>query len=187
MALDLLTMAPELFIDDRSVYLGLRSAHWRLTHDATRAAARSVMDQLWHIALRIEDGNLSDAERALREAQEKLSKAIEDGASDEEIQKLMQELRQAMAQFLDALSKQAQNRGEPDPQAGDNERMVSRQDLDEMLRNIEQMARNGARDQAQQMLSELRDLMEQLQSGRMANRGQNGQGNQMMQMISSAT
>ena len=34
MALDLLTMAPELFIDDRSVYLGLRSAHWRLTHDA---------------------------------------------------------------------------------------------------------------------------------------------------------
>ena len=183
MALDLLTMAPELFIDDRSVYLGLRSAHWRLTHDATRAAARSVMEQLWHIALRIEDGTLSEAERALREAQEKLSKAIEEGASDEEIQKLMQELRQAMAQFLDALSKQAQNRGEPDPQGGENERMVSRRDLDEMLRNIEQMARNGARDQAQQMLSELRDMMEQLQSGRMANRGQNGQGNQMMQMM----
>ena len=183
MALDLLTMEPQLFLPDHAVYLGLRSAHWRLTHDPSRAAARSVIDQLWHIALRIEDGNLSDAERRLREAQEKLSKAIEDGASDQELQQLMQDLRQAMAEFMDALSKQAQNRGDPDQQMGDNDRMVSRQDLEEMMRNIEQMARNGSRDQAQQMLSELRDLMEQLQSGRMANRGQNGQGNQMMQMM----
>ena len=75
-----------------------------------RAAARnSVIAQLWNIALRIEDGNLTDAERALRAAQERLSKALEEGASDEEIQKLMQELRQALAQFLEQLSKQAQN------------------------------------------------------------------------------
>jgi uncharacterized protein (TIGR02302 family) len=182
MALDLLTMEPQLFIPDRAVYLGLRSAHWRLTHDTSRAAARTVIDQLWHIALRIEDGNLSDAERALREAQEKLSKAIEDGAGDQELQKLMEELRQAMAQFMEALSKEAQNRGDQDQQMDENDRTVSRQDLEEMMRNIEQMARNGSRDQAQQMLSELRDLMEQLQSGKMA-RGQDGQGKKMMQMM----
>ena len=68
-----------------------------------------MIAQLWNIALRIEDGNLTDAERALRAAQERLSKALEEGASDEEIQKLMQELRQALAQFLEQLSKQAQN------------------------------------------------------------------------------
>ncbi len=50
---------------------------------------RSVIQQLWQIALKIEDGDLSDAERRLKEAQEKLAKALEDGASDEEIQKLM--------------------------------------------------------------------------------------------------
>ena len=70
-------------------------------------ARNSVIAQLWSIALRIEDGNLTDAERALRAAQDRLQKALEQGASDEEIQKLMQELRQALAQFLEQLAKQA--------------------------------------------------------------------------------
>ncbi|HZC77615.1 MAG TPA: TIGR02302 family protein, partial [Ktedonobacterales bacterium] len=107
-ALDALTLEPEGFIEDLQVFLGLRSAYWRLQREATRSARNSVSAQLWNIALRIEDGNLTDAERALRAAQERLSKALEQGASDEEIQKLMQELRQALAQFLEQLSKQAQ-------------------------------------------------------------------------------
>ena len=65
-AIDALTLEPEEFIEDLQVYLGLRSVYWRLQRDATRAARNSVMAQLWSIALRIEDGNLTDAERALR-------------------------------------------------------------------------------------------------------------------------
>ena len=45
----------------------------------TRAGRNSVIAQLWNIALRIEDGNLTDAERALRAAQERLQKALERG------------------------------------------------------------------------------------------------------------
>jgi hypothetical protein len=41
-----------------------------------------------------------------------------------------------------------------------------------MLRNLENMARSGNRDMAQQMLSELRDLLDRLQSGRMADQQQ---------------
>ena len=93
------------------MFLGLRSAYWRLQRDDTRAGRNSVIAQLWNVALRIEDGNLTDAERALRAAQERLQKALEEGASDEEIQTLMQELRQALAQFLEQLSKQAE--GQP--------------------------------------------------------------------------
>ena len=92
-ALDALTLEPEGFIEDLQVFLGLRSAYWRLQREGTRSARNSVTAQLWNIALRIEDGNLTDAERALRAAQERLSKALEEGASDEEIQKLMQELQ----------------------------------------------------------------------------------------------
>jgi uncharacterized protein (TIGR02302 family) len=184
LALQVLTIAPELYFDDRAVYLGLRSAYWRLKHDKTRMGARSVMSQLWHIALRIEDGNLSDAERALRDAQERLSKAIEDGASDEELQKLMQELRQALSKFLEALQQQAERNGDMQQPGDGDERTVTSRDLEQMLRNLEQMARSGSRDAAQQMLSELRDLLEQLQSGRMAQNGRRGQGgNQMMQMM----
>src|SRR5689334_1509363 len=178
-ALDALTLEPEGFIEDLQVYLGLRSAYWRLQRDTTRASRNSVIAQLWDVALRIEDGNLSDAERALRAAQERLSKALEEGASDEEIQRLMQELRQALAQFLDQLQKQAEN--QPPLQGMDrNNQFMTPQDLDQLLRNLENMARSGNRDMAQQMLSQLRDLLDRLQSGRMADQGQSRQFGKMM-------
>lgn len=180
-ALDALTMEPEGFIDDLQVYLGLRSVYWRLQRNLSRATMKSAVAQLWNVALRIEDGDLSDAERALRQAQDRLSKALEEGASDAEIQKLMQELRQAMAQFLEQLSRQAQNQPpmQMPPGMGQNQFMTQR-DLEQMLRNLENMARSGNRDTAQQMLSQLRDLLDRLQSGRMADRGQSQRFGQMM-------
>ncbi|HJZ29483.1 MAG TPA: TIGR02302 family protein [Hyphomicrobiaceae bacterium] len=178
-ALDALTIEPDGFIEDLQVFLGLRSAYWRLQRDQSRASRNSVVGQLWDIALRIEDGNLTDAERALRAAQERLSKALEQGASDEEIQRLMQELRQALAQFLEQLQKQAEN--QPPMQGMDpNSQMMTPQDLDQLLRNLENMARSGNRDMAQQMLSQLRDLLDRLQSGRMADQGQSRQFGKMM-------
>src|SRR5262249_61256944 len=54
------------------------------------------------------------------------------------------------------------------------------QDLDQMLKNLENMARSGNRDMAQQMLSQLRDLLDRLQSGRMADQGQSQRFGQMM-------
>jgi uncharacterized protein (TIGR02302 family) len=165
-ALDALTTEPAGFIDDLQVFLGLRSAYWRLLRDDTRAGRNSVIAQLWHVALRIEDGDLSDAERALRAAQEKLQQALRDGASDEEIARLMQELRQALAQYLDQLARQADGQ---QPKGMDRSmEMLTQQDIEQMLKNLENMARSGNRDMAQQMLSELRDLLDRLQSGRMA-------------------
>src|SRR5205814_8062421 len=99
-------------------------------------------------------------------------------ASDEEIQKLMQELRQALTQFLEQLSKQAQN--QPMQGMDRNSQFMTPQDLEQMLRNLENMARSGNRDMAQQMLSQLRDLLDRLQSGRMADQGQNQRLGQMM-------
>ena len=178
-AVDALTSEPEGFIDDLQVFLGLRSAYWRLQREDTRASRNSVIAQLWNVALRIEDGNLSDAERALRAAQDRLQRALEEGASDEEIQRLMQELRQALAQFLDQLARQAE--GQPPMQGNNqNQQMLSQRDLEQMLRNLENMARSGNRDMAQQMLSQLRDLLDRLQSGRMADQGQNQRMGKMM-------
>jgi uncharacterized protein (TIGR02302 family) len=180
-ALDALTIEPETYLPDRSVYLGLRSAYHRLARDKSRETLKSVSDQLWSIALRIEDGrNLSDAERRLRDLQDQLSKAIQDGASDEELQRLMQELRQALAEYLQQLAEQGQRMDMPEGM--DPSQMLSQQDLDRMLQNLENMMRQGSRDMAQEMLNQLRDLIDRLQSGRMA-RGQSGQGQQMMQML----
>jgi uncharacterized protein (TIGR02302 family) len=182
--LEAITLEPEDFITDRRAYLGLRSAYWRLSRDKSRAGLKSVVEQLWHVALRLEDGNLSDAERALREAQERLAKALQEGASDEEIRQLMNELRQALNDLLEQMARQAEMNPPQDmPQQGQT---IRPRDLDRMMRDIENMARQGSREMAQQMLSQLRDLLEQLQNGRMmqGQRGQQGQqGQQMMQMM----
>jgi uncharacterized protein (TIGR02302 family) len=179
-ALDALTLEPDTFIRDRNVYLGLRSVYHRLLRDKTRVGLKSASEQLWHIALRIEDGRgLTDAERRLRDLQDQLSRALQEGASDEEIRRLMQELRQALAEFMQQLAEQAQEMPE-----GLNQDMqfLRSEDLERLLNDLENMARQGSRDMAQDMLNQLRDLLEQLQSGRFA-RGQSGQGQQMMQML----
>lgn len=181
--IEAISIEPDGFFTDRRAWLGLRSAYHRLQQDRTRAGLKSTIDQLWHVAVRLEDGNLSDAERALREAQERLSQALKDGASDEEIRQLMNELRQALNQFLEQMARQSE--GQQPPQLGDNGQTIRQQDLERMMRDIENMARQGSRESAQEMLSQLRDLLEQLQNGRMAQgqQGQGQQGNQMMQMM----
>ncbi|MEL7542749.1 MAG: TIGR02302 family protein [Pseudomonadota bacterium] len=187
-AINALTIAPELFSPDRSVYLGLRSVYWRMTHhdwvfrtgdtapDVKKDAAakrttetlKGVVDQLWSIALRVEDGDLSQAERDLRNAQDKLSEALKNGASDEEISKLTQELRQAMNRFLRSMQRQAQQQGRQQQQAqnrnNQNSRQLSQRDLDKMLKDIEKLAKSGSKDAAQQMLDQLRNMLEQMQT-----------------------
>ena len=181
--LDAIAVEPEGFFPDYSAYINLRGAYWRLQRDRTRAGTKDVVDQLWHVAVRLEDGNLSDAERRLRQAQEDLAKALQQGASDEEIQRLMNELRQALNEFMEQLARQAE--GQPPqqiPPGQSPQQMLSQRDLERMMRDIENMARQGSRENAQQMLSQLRDLLERLQSGRMA-RQQGQQNQQMMQMM----
>lgn len=169
-ALDTLALEPDKTFDDYGVYLGMRSAYWRLrSGDGGDETLLSVVDQLWEIALQIEDGDLSLAAEDLRAAQERLMRALEEGASDEEIERLMAELRQALDEFLRELAQRAMENMDQaqqmplDPDA----QTFSRNDLQRMLDAIENMARSGSRDAARQMLSDLRNLLENLQNGRM--------------------
>jgi len=181
-ALDALTLAPESFIDDTQVYLGLRTVRYRLDRDQTRDGRKSVIDQLWHIALRIEDGDLSDAERRLREAQERLSELLDSDASQEEIERAMQELRQALNEFMQQLQKQAQeNPMQPQNGQDPNSEFLSQQDLEQMMKDLEQMAKSGAREQAQQMLSQMRDMLDRLQQGQTAQNQQQSEQQQQLQ------
>ena len=166
LALEALTLEPEGFIEDLQAYLGLRSAYHRLSNDETRAGFISVIEQLWHVALRIEDGDLSDAERRLREAQDKLSKALEEGANDQEIQDAIDELRQALNDYMRQMQKQArENPMQPLDGLDEQNQVLSSEDLEQLMREMEQMARSGSREAAQQMLSQLRDLLDQMKNG----------------------
>jgi uncharacterized protein (TIGR02302 family) len=178
-----LTIRPDETIPNLSHFLLIRSAHERMELARGDEQLKEAADYLWEIALGIEDGDLSLAERRLRDAQRNLSEALEKGAGDQEIARLMQELRDAMQQYMNELAQRMQNA----PQAPNNmqaQNVIRQRDLQNMMDQIENLARSGNRDAAQQMLSELQRMMNNLQAGR-PQRGQQGQqqNSQMRQQI----
>ncbi|MCT7667623.1 TIGR02302 family protein [Shinella kummerowiae] len=174
-----LTIRPEEAIPNLTHYLLLQSAAARMKLARTDDEMRETADYLWEIALGIEDGNLSLADRRLREAQKALSEALERNASDEEIAALMKELREAMQAYMQELARQAAKNGQMQQNAQQQGQILRQQDLQRMMDQIENLARSGARDQAQQMLSELQRMMNNLQAGR-PQQGQQGQQNDAM-------
>src|SRR5262252_1544592 len=143
-ALDALTMAPEKFTPEVPVYLGLRTLFWNLSSAKSDDDLRGVVKRMWDTAVQIEDGNLSDAEAALREAQERLRNALERGASDEEIKRLMDELRAALDKYLQALAEQMRKNPQmARPLDPNMSRMLSQRDLQSMIDKLEQANRTA--------------------------------------------
>ena len=153
-----------------AVPLGLRAAGARLVlNEGDAGSRRSVVDMLWEIALFIEDGSLSLAERKLRDLQQELQKALEEGTEDAELERMMEELQQAMDEFLQELARQAMEQGQQAPQEQmqplDQSQMVDRQDLQAMLDRARELMRSGARDAARDMLAQLQEMLENLRAG----------------------
>ena len=166
-ALEALTMAPERFEMPAGVYLGLRSIYWQIGRAKKDDTLRDAVARLWSMAVGIEDGNLSDVEKALRAAQDALREALERGASEEELKKLMDQLRAALDRFMQALAEQM--RRNPDQMArplDQNTRMMRPQDLRSMLDQMENLARSGNREAARRMLDQLQRMLENLQMAR---------------------
>jgi uncharacterized protein (TIGR02302 family) len=160
-ALDTLSIAPERFTPESGVYLGLRSIYHDLEHAKNDDALREVVARLWDMAVQLEDGNVSQAEQALRQAQEALRQALERGASDEEIKKLMEQLRAAMDKFMQALAEEMRKNPQQLSRPLDrNTRMLSQQDLKSMLDRLENLARSGNKDAARRLLEELQSMLE---------------------------
>ncbi|RWE28011.1 MAG: TIGR02302 family protein [Mesorhizobium sp.] len=169
--MDAITLRPEDTFDNMSHYLAIMSAMSRLKLSETDDQLRNEVSYLWEIALGIEEGNLSAAERRLRQAQQALQDAIKNGASDEELEKAMKELREAMNEFLQEFAQRAQQNPNA-PQMQQNGRELRQSDIDRMMDEIENLAKSGDRDRAQQLLSELQDMMNNLQAGRQQQGGE---------------
>jgi uncharacterized protein (TIGR02302 family) len=177
--IDAITLRPEDTFENPSHYLGIMTGRTKLVTAETDDQLREVADYLWGMALSIEDGDLTDAERRLRQAQEALKEALENGASDEEIDRLMAELREAMNEFLREFAERAMKNQDLAQQMPQNGQEMRQSDLQRMLDQIEDLAKSGNRDQARDLLSQLQDMMNNLQAGRMQ-RGQSGEQNSEM-------
>jgi uncharacterized protein (TIGR02302 family) len=172
-ALEALMIAPELFTPDTGQYLGLYDVSRQLEAARSDDSLREVVASLWALAVTIEDGNISDVDKALRAAQDALKQALDRGASDEEIKKLTQDLRAALDNFMRQLAEQFRN----NPQAlnrplDPNTKVMRQQDLNNMIERMERLSRSGDKDAAKQLLEQLQQMLENLQ---MAQPGQSGE------------
>ncbi len=166
-ALDTLTIAPERFTPETAVFLGLRAIYFQLANAKSDDQLREVVARMWDMATQLEDGNVSQAELALRQAQEQLRQALERGANDEELKKLMDQLRAAMDKYLQALAEEMKKNPQQLARPLDrNTRMLSQQDLKSMLDRLENLARSGNKDAARQLLEQLQSMLENLQMAR---------------------
>ena len=179
-ALDALTIAPEKFTPETPVYLGLRAIFFDLAHANNDDQLREVVARMWEMAVQLEDGNVSQAELALRQAQDALRQALERGATDEELKKLMDQLRAAMDKYLQALAEEMRKNPQQLARPLDrNTRMLTQRDLKSMLDRLENLARSGNKDAARQLLEELQSMLENLQMARPGAQGEEGDDDMM--------
>jgi len=163
-ALDALMIAPEMFMPETGYYLGLHTVSRQLEAARTDDQLREVVASLWALAVTIEDGNISDVDKALRAAQDALKQALERGASDEEIKKLTDNLRAALDNFLRQMVEQFRNNPQQLARPLDpNAKVLSQQDLKNMLDRMERLSRSGDKDAARQLLEQMQQMLENLQ------------------------
>jgi uncharacterized protein (TIGR02302 family) len=178
-----LNKQPALFHDDTVAFLALRLAALRLRQDDGAAAVAAVVPLLWDVALRIEDGRMSLAENDLRRLQQQLQDALAKGAPDEEIDKLMQQMREALDRYLQSLAENIQNQPMDENRPPiDPSKVVTPRDLQRMLDRARELAHSGAQQQAREMLSQLQDMLENLRMARPGEMNQRGDG-QAQQMM----
>lgn len=170
LAMDALMIEPDRFMKDAGVYLGMRMINERLRRSSSDDQLREVADLMWAMALQLEDGDLSDAERELRAAQERLQQALERGATEEEIRKLTEEMRRAldnfMREFAQQMQRQQQNGQQNQAQLPENFRTVTPRDLQNMLNRIEELSKRGDMAEAQRLMEELNNLLNNLKTAR---------------------
>ena len=181
-ALRFIVRQPGKYDHDMVVFMALDLAARRLRRQWTGAALAGLQELLWETALRIEDGKISIAERELRRAQQALREALARDAPDAELERYMAALQAALDNYLDALTKEMEQRarkgeiGEIDPSAN----IMTRRDLQRMMDEIREMARSGAREAAKRMLSELQRKLENMQAGIAQPRSGQGRASKMM-------
>ena len=160
-------LLPDLFANDVVVFMALDVAARRLMKDWQGEALASVQKLLWDTALRVENGSITLAEADLRRAEEALRDALSREAPDEEIERLIEELQAALDKYLDELTKKLQEQAE----RGELQEMdpaqntMTRQDLQNMMDRIREMAKSGAREAAKQMLAEMQRRLENMRAG----------------------
>jgi uncharacterized protein (TIGR02302 family) len=186
--LDAIITYPKDLIERSGTQIAIAAALSRLRSAEDRAEIDTVIKELWQIAVNVEDGVSADAKADLEAARRELEKALKDGSSPERIAELTKKLRQALDRYMQSMMEEAQKRlsqGQQ-PQQQDRQqpgKVVTPQDLQRMLDMIDKLTESGNNKAAQQLLSQLEDILRNLQPGMPQQGMGEGQESPLSQML----
>jgi uncharacterized protein (TIGR02302 family) len=159
---------------------------WNALDRLTTDAQEELAEELWELAVELEEGDLADALERMRQAQERLNQAMRDGATNAEITELMQELRHATEEYLKQLQQQKSQEADKPPQEGGNTSQMSQDDLQRMMDRIQELMEQGRMAEAEEALKELQEMIENMRVSEGEGEGQGGDtaGEQAMEGLS---
>ena len=167
--LEAVTYEAPRYFSDVLVYSGLETARYALATSISTDEAKNTEPLLWSLALRAEYGSAADAYAALMAAKKALEDALRDGASEEEIKRLMDAFKQAAQRYIAAKMAEALANGleappdNRDSAEGPGGGGPGGQGFADMLDALEDLTETGATDQARQLLSDITNMLENLE------------------------
>jgi uncharacterized protein (TIGR02302 family) len=177
--LDALLMKPDAFGGDYSAYLNLGAIYYLLERNKAPEAIGEAQQQMWELALHLEEGQTERTAQALEEARQAardaLDKAIREptDANREALEQRLKELEEAIERHLQALAEQARRNNEEMP-FDPNAQHLTNRDLDKLADQAREAAREGRMQDAQQRMAELERMLDKLRNAR-AEHGREGE------------
>lgn len=177
--MDALTDKPAGIFSDPAVFMGLKNVHGRLRYGRKASDLRGIPEDLWRIALRAEFGVLGTALEEMREAKAALQDGMARRAEQREIDTLFERYDLAVEKYMEELRRKAIEEGNvADAEGGGEGGGRNADEIQELLKAIEEANKAGDTEGARKALARLADLLENMEM--QLTRGGSGEGGESM-------
>ena len=158
---------------DLITFLGLDMAAKRLMYDGGPEAVNTDIALLWDLAVRVEDGGLSLAQRELSDALQRLSEGLKDKSmSKDDLQKLMDDVQQKMREYVKTLAQEMQQRmrdGKQSPQLSQDlaEKLMKKIDMGKLMEQLKNLQSGTEREQMEKMAQFMKNSIDNYDPAKM--------------------
>ena len=159
---------PDELFPDETTYLRMRHIIRRLENIKMTRLTDNVQIEvalaLWELAVQLEEGSLAGVRASLERAQERLEEAMRNGATNEEIAELMQDLREVTSDYMQMLAQNVEPNpnGMDQPDSNQDSNSISQDELQTLMDRIQELMEEGQMAEAMELMEQLNELMENL-------------------------
>lgn len=176
--IDTITIEPEDIYKDPAIYMGLKNVLGRLRYAREQDDLSGIPEDLWSIAIRAEFGLLGTALEDMREAEQALNEGMARRAPQREIDTLFSRYNEAVERYTEFLRQQALENGDmaDNEGGGGGEGGRNVDEIEELLKAIEEANRVGDTEGARRALKQLAELLENMKIELAKGGGGSGEG-----------